>query len=312
MTTGRAGSGLVPMSAPVAETDDTGLRIGLGRIPPPPVARLNPIRFSQYLMFVREPLLDASGGVPQHRQQSFLGRCLLPPPKLSAAKPITAWNFGNARIFAFHNCFIGSSWRRDPRSADNLHRRCAALIPAVRQCFHGVGDGRLRSGMDAPASSAATARGAESTSPASCTGRVTSRCPRRRRVPQIADFGSGIAWDNGLDYGADTLKTTGERTRPLAGTDLIEFEQANDAAETASMLGVAHRTVRAWRSAEELPQTAAMSIPMLRSNSRLEICPSCRVRWSPKLGASWSTPGQAARRIDQFDRHCDCRHRCPS
>ena len=59
-----------------------------------------------------------------------------------------------------------------------------------------------------------------------------------------------------------------DEQRPLAGTDLVEFEQANDlsTAETASMLGLAARTVRDYRTRRELPQTVAMSIRLLWSS----------------------------------------------
>jgi hypothetical protein len=69
------------------------------------------------------------------------------------------------------------------------------------------------------------------------------------RTVHVAGDGSGIAWDNGLDYGAHTLKTMADEQRPLTGTDRVEFEQAFDlsTAETASVLGVAGRMLRSYR-----------------------------------------------------------------
>lgn len=89
------------------------------------------------------------------------------------------------------------------------------------------------------------------------------------RTVRVIDFGGGIAWDNGLDYGADTLKTMAEEQRRLTGADLVQFESAHDlsTAETATMLGLAERTVRAYRSRRELPQTIAISLRMLWSSS---------------------------------------------
>jgi hypothetical protein len=43
-----------------------------------------------------------------------------------------------------------------------------------------------------------------------------------RRV-YVADFGGGIEWENGLDYGADTLKMMADEQRPVTGADLVAF-----------------------------------------------------------------------------------------
>ncbi len=48
--------------------------------------------------------------------------------------------------------------------------------------------------------------------------------PDAFRKVQVADFGGGIAWENGLDYGADTLRTLAEEQRPMRGADLVAFE----------------------------------------------------------------------------------------
>lgn len=82
-----------------------------------------------------------------------------------------------------------------------------------------------------------------------------------RRV-RIADFGGGIEWDNGLDYGADTLRIMADEQRNLNGADLIAFEsQLNlSTAETAALLGLAQRTVRAYRKAKSLPQSVAIAM----------------------------------------------------
>lgn len=88
-----------------------------------------------------------------------------------------------------------------------------------------------------------------------------------RRV-QIADFGGGIAWENGLDYGADTLRMIADEQRPITGTDLIAFESERNlsTAQTAALLGLAERTVRAYRSAKQLPQSVAIAIRAIRSS----------------------------------------------
>src|SRR5260370_19234626 len=88
-----------------------------------------------------------------------------------------------------------------------------------------------------------------------------------RRV-QVADFGGGIEWKNGLDYGADTLRMIADEQRPVTGADLIAFESERNlsTAQTAALLGLAERTVRAYRSAKRLPQSVAIAIRTIPSS----------------------------------------------
>ena len=90
------------------------------------------------------------------------------------------------------------------------------------------------------------------------------------RKVQVADFGGGIAWPNGLDYGADTLRMMADEQRPVTGADLVAFESdlGLSTAETAALLGLAERTVRAYRSAKKLPQSVAIAIRRIRANRR--------------------------------------------
>ena len=69
------------------------------------------------------------------------------------------------------------------------------------------------------------------------------------RKVRVAPFGAGIEWENGLDYGADTLKMMADEQRPVSGADLIAFESGLNlsTAETAALLGLAERTVRGDR-----------------------------------------------------------------
>src|SRR5882724_5988540 len=55
------------------------------------------------------------------------------------------------------------------------------------------------------------------------------------------NFGSGIGWENGLDYSASTLQTLADEQRPMKGKDLTAFEQKYDlnTAETAALLEIA-------------------------------------------------------------------------
>ncbi len=89
-----------------------------------------------------------------------------------------------------------------------------------------------------------------------------------RRV-HLADFGGGVEWENGLDYGADTLRMMADEQRPVTGADLVAFESELNlsTAETAALLGLAERTVRAYRTAKELPQSVAIAIRTIRASN---------------------------------------------
>jgi hypothetical protein len=98
--------------------------------------------------------------------------------------------------------------------------------------------------------------------------------PSAFRKMHVADFGGGIEWENGLDYAADTLKVMADEQRPVSGADLAMFEsQLNlSTAETAVLLGLAERTVRAYHRAKRLPRSvaiAAPSVPATRCSLRI-------------------------------------------
>jgi hypothetical protein len=91
-----------------------------------------------------------------------------------------------------------------------------------------------------------------------------------RRI-HVADFGGGIEWENGLDYGADTLKMMADEQRPVTGADLVAFESELDlgTAETAVLLGLAERSVRAYRTAKSLPQSVAIAMRAIRASNTI-------------------------------------------
>jgi DNA-binding transcriptional regulator YiaG len=72
----------------------------------------------------------------------------------------------------------------------------------------------------------------------------------------------------GLDYGADTLKMLADEQRPLSGSNLVAFESGLNlsTAETAALLGMSERTVRAYRAAKRLPQAVAIAIRAIRAS----------------------------------------------
>jgi hypothetical protein len=93
--------------------------------------------------------------------------------------------------------------------------------------------------------------------------------PAAFRMVRVADFGGGVEWENGLDYGADTLKMMADEQRPVRGSDLSAFQSELNltTAETAALLGLAERTVRAYRAAKELPQSVAIAIRTIRASN---------------------------------------------
>jgi hypothetical protein len=95
--------------------------------------------------------------------------------------------------------------------------------------------------------------------------------PAAFRKVHVADFGGGIEWENGLDYGADTLKMLADEQRPVSGADFVAFEKELNlgTAETAALLGLAERTVRFYRTAKQLPQAVAIAIRAIRASNTI-------------------------------------------
>ena len=119
--------------------------------------------------------------------------------------------------------------------------------------------------------------------------------PAEFRKVRVADFGGGIEWKNGLDYGADTLKTLADEQRPLSGSDLVTFETELNltTAETAALLGVAERTVRGYRALDRVPQAVAMAIRAIQTSETVLAAHyrpvGRRIRGRPKKDATRTT-----------------------
>jgi hypothetical protein len=93
--------------------------------------------------------------------------------------------------------------------------------------------------------------------------------PAAFRKVRLSAWGGGIEWDNALDYGADTVKMMADEQRPVSGRDLAAFEAELNlsTAETAALLGLAERTIRAYRRAKQLPQSIAIAIRTIRTSN---------------------------------------------
>jgi hypothetical protein len=92
--------------------------------------------------------------------------------------------------------------------------------------------------------------------------------PTAFRKVRVIAHGSGIGWENGLDYAATTLKMLADEQKPLNGKYLTGFQARHglNAAETALVLHVAERTLRAYRASEELPAPIAISLRRMDSD----------------------------------------------
>lgn len=71
----------------------------------------------------------------------------------------------------------------------------------------------------------------------------------------VVGHGSGIGWDNGLDYSADSLECLAEEQRVQTGEDFKTWQRSFDLSlqETADLFGVAVSTVKAYRKLPVLP-----------------------------------------------------------
>ena len=60
-----------------------------------------------------------------------------------------------------------------------------------------------------------------------------------------------------------------DEQRPMSGADLVIFEAelGLSTAETAALLGLAERTIRAYRNAKRLPQSLAITIRTIRASN---------------------------------------------
>ncbi len=86
--------------------------------------------------------------------------------------------------------------------------------------------------------------------------------PGAFRAVRPVGFGSGIGWDNGLEYSAATLKTLADEQRPASGKYLRTFTEKFhlNVSEIAHLLQVDERTVRNYSKARALPNHIAFAL----------------------------------------------------
>lgn len=71
----------------------------------------------------------------------------------------------------------------------------------------------------------------------------------------VVGHGSGIEWENGLNYSADSLECVADEQRVQTGEDFKAWQKSFDLSlqETADLFGVAVTTVKAYRKVDVLP-----------------------------------------------------------
>jgi hypothetical protein len=86
----------------------------------------------------------------------------------------------------------------------------------------------------------------------------------RRAFAQVKpdEFGTGIEWENGLDYSASSLRKLADEQKPLDGKRLVRFEQRHNlnTEETACIFSVTDRTVQSYRKLNALPKAFAVAL----------------------------------------------------
>ena len=82
------------------------------------------------------------------------------------------------------------------------------------------------------------------------------------RMVRVDEFGTGIEWDNGVDYSAATLSQMAVEQRRVTGKDLRGFTERYklNVEETAALLDVTPKTVRNYEKAAVLPRTVGIAL----------------------------------------------------
>lgn len=82
------------------------------------------------------------------------------------------------------------------------------------------------------------------------------------RTMKVDEFGTGVEWDNGLDYSAANLARMAEEQRLVTGKDFRGFTTRFklNTEEVAALLDVSTKTVRNYEHATALPRTVGIAL----------------------------------------------------
>jgi hypothetical protein len=88
---------------------------------------------------------------------------------------------------------------------------------------------------------------------------------------RVVAHGSGIEWDNGLDYSADSLEVMAEQQRGMSGQDFADWmkEMGISLQEAADLFGVVPSTIKAYRKSQRLPVAIQIACRALKNDPDL-------------------------------------------
>lgn len=91
------------------------------------------------------------------------------------------------------------------------------------------------------------------------------------RDVRVADYGSGVEWDNGLDLSANTLKIMADEQRTMSGKEFDSMlgTLGLNVEEAARVLDLSVRTIRAYKKARAVPRMAAVTLRRCMEDSNV-------------------------------------------
>lgn len=83
--------------------------------------------------------------------------------------------------------------------------------------------------------------------------------PKLFREARVVDWGDGIAWPNGLDYSADSLRLIGEEQRAMTNAEFRSWQGSLElnVPEAAALLGFSPRTIKSYRADGAIPKAVS-------------------------------------------------------
>jgi len=110
------------------------------------------------------------------------------------------------------------------------------------------------------------------------------------RTATVVGHGSGIEWDNGLSYSADSLECVAEEQKVQTGDDFKEWQKSFNLSlqETADLFGVAVTTVKAYRKLNVLPVAVQIACSAMTRDKDVFLA-----RYRPRISGRPKKKGRA-------------------
>ncbi|MCP5368561.1 MAG: DUF2442 domain-containing protein [Hyphomicrobiales bacterium] len=90
--------------------------------------------------------------------------------------------------------------------------------------------------------------------------------PNLFRQVEVINWGDGIAWPNGLDYGSDSLERLSELQSVMGSEDFAQWQKdlglSNQ--EAADLLGVSLNSIKNYRKENKIPRAVQIACTVLR------------------------------------------------